>query len=217
MGKVLKLVQPKTWREYFEDFLLEKQIGGCRERTLKDYCYHVERFFSGIESLDDWEGIQKRVREYFPSYLSPTTLSIRKAYLKAFFSYLVSQGAIPQNPIAFKIRREEGKARAIPEGVLRKLLELPDKKTFCGLRDYVLLLLSLDTGIRPGEALKLLPEHFNLESREVTIPGGIAKTRTSRTLPLSPLTVQWVRKLLSIRPQEWKNSPVFCSQDGKPM
>jgi len=214
MGKVLKIVQPKTWKEYFSDFLLEKQIAGCRKRTLRDYRYHITRFFEGLD-LEDWEGIQERLREYFTPDLAPATFNIRRAYLKAFFEYLVKQGAIPQNPITFKKHKDEGKARAIPQEVLKKLLELPNKATYTGLRDYVLILFTLDTGIRPREALSLLPEHFNLEAREVTVPGGIAKTKASRTLPLSPLTVQWLKKLLKVRPPEWREAPVFCSQDGK--
>lgn len=217
MGRVLKLVQPKTWKEYLNDFLLEKQIAGCRERTIADYRYHVEHFFQGLETLEDWEAIQRRVREYFPPHLAPATFNLRRAYLRAFFAYLVSQGAVPQNPITFRKRKDEGRERTVPQEVLRKLLELPDKRTYAGLRDYVLILLTLDTGIRPKEALSLLPEHFNLEAQEVTIPGGIAKTRTSRTLPLSPVVVKWVKRLLAVRPPEWRNAPVFCSQDGKPM
>lgn len=214
MGRVLKLVQPRTWREYFADFLLEKEIAGYGERTIEDYRYHAERFFQGLD-LEDWEAVQRRIKEYFPPHLAPATFNIRREYLKAFFSYLVAHGVVPQNPITFKKRKEEGKARAIPQEVLKKLLELPDKRTYAGLRDYVLILFTLDTGARPKEALSLLPEHFNLEAQEVTIPGGIAKTKTSRTLPLSPVVVQWVRRLLSVRPPEWKGAPVFCSQDGK--
>lgn len=216
MGKVLRISQPKTWQGYLSDFILEKQIAGCRERTIRDYQVYVEGFFQGLENLDDWEAIEKRVREYFPPGLAPATFNLKRAYLKSFFSYLVSQGALPQNPITFKARKAEGKARAIPEEILEKLLGLPDKRTFAGLRNYVLILFQLDTGIRPGEALSLLPHHFNLPAREVTIPGGIAKTKVSRTLPLSPTVAQWLKKLLSIRPREWgENAPVFCSQDGK--
>ena len=96
------------------------------------------------------------------------------------------------------------------------LLELPDKSTFTGLRNYTLMLFSLDTGIRPGEALQLLPEDFNLRSREVVIPKEVAKTKTSRTLPLSPVICVAVQKLLLTRHPVWKDdAPVFCSQDGE--
>ena len=42
----------------------------------------------------------------------------------------------------------------------------------------------------------------------------VAKTRTRRTLPISPTTAKATSKLLSVRHPEWENAvPVFCSQD----
>jgi len=175
--------------------------------------------FGPINSLEDYGTVIDRVNEYFSQpNLSPTAFNIRRAYLKAFFVYLVDQGALLKNPVAFPRRKDEGRARNIEPEVLERLLAYPNKKTFTGLRNYTLLLLSLDTGTRPGEALQLLPADFNLESSQVTIKKEAAKTRTTRTLPLSPLTVTWVSRLLNARPSCWKDSaPVFCSQDGKPM
>ncbi|HFL3236709.1 TPA: hypothetical protein ACG3KH_004146, partial [Clostridioides difficile] len=44
--------------------------------------------------------------------------------------------------------------------VLQALLAAPDQRTFVGLRDYTLIVLTLDTGIRPSEAMKLIPQDF---------------------------------------------------------
>ncbi len=94
MGKVIKLAKPKTWEEYFEEFLLLKQVECLRPCTLKDHRYHINRFFNGV-NLEDWESIQKRVGEYFTENIAPATFNIRRKYLKSFFSYLVEQGALP--------------------------------------------------------------------------------------------------------------------------
>lgn len=215
MGKVLRFSKLKSWEDYFEEFLLQKELEGLRPRTLNDYRYYIPRFFEGV-SLENPETITERVKEYFTQKLSPASFNLRRSYIKSFFSYLVAQGAVTYNPIDFPKRKVEGRARAIPEDVLEMLLELPDKNTFTGLRNYTLMLFSLDTGIRPGEALQLLPEDFNLRSREVVIPKEVAKTKTSRTLPLSPVICVAVQKLLLTRHPAWKDdAPVFCSQDGE--
>ncbi|MCX6090858.1 MAG: site-specific integrase [Candidatus Atribacteria bacterium] len=92
------------------------------------------------------------------------------------------------------------------------------KKTFAGLRDYCLVLLTLDTGIRPGESLSLLPRDLNLAGMEITIRKDIAKTRTTRTVPISALTVTHIQKLLRARLTSWGDTvPVFCSYEGHPM
>ena len=87
MGKVLKLVQPKTWEEYFEEFLLQKQIEGLSPRTLEDYRYHINHFFNGA-NLEDWESIQKRVKEYFTENITPLSLAFDKKLLKLSFATL---------------------------------------------------------------------------------------------------------------------------------
>ncbi len=202
---------------FLDEFLLEKQLQGASERTLKDYEYHIRRFFRGVKS-SDFEELKKKVFAYFTEPIKPATFNIRRAYLKAFFRFLVGKGVLPENPIKFKRRKDEGRARAIPVKVLEKLLKLPDKNTFAGLRNYTLILFSLDTGARPSEALSLLPKHFDLESLEVVIPREISKTRATRIVPLSETVSFWIKKLLSVRPKEWgEEVPVFCTCDGRKM
>ena len=112
------------------------------------------------------------------------------------------ENVIEKNPIDFKKRKDEGRARAIPLEVLKELLGAPDKKSYTGFRDYCLILFMLDTGIRSGEALKLKKEDFNFASFEVTIPEDVAKTRKKRTLPLSPVVAKEIKKLLFLQPLE---------------
>jgi integrase len=53
---------------------------------------------------------------------------------------------------------------------------------------------------------------------EVTIRAEIAKTRTTRTLPLMPQTCEAVKELIRARHPSWKDDvPVFCSSEGTMM
>ena len=141
---------------------------------------------------------------------------MRKAiFVSRLFDYLVREDVIEENQINFKARKEEGRARSIPIDVIKRLLKAPDQKTYAGLRDYVLMLFMLDTGIRPGEALQLMKSDFDFRSLEVTIRSEVSKTRRKRTLPISPEVSNIIQKLLAIRPSGWFNSPVFCSYNGK--
>lgn len=98
---------------------------------------------------------------------------------------------------------------------LSKLLNLPNTKTFAGLRDYSLILLTLDTGLRPKEAFCLLITDINLRSLELYICSDVSKTKISRTLPISPTTAHSIKDLLQTRHPAWKdNVPVFCSAEG---
>lgn len=52
------------------------------------------------------------------------------------------------------------------------MLQQPDQTAFTGLRDYTILLLFLDTGIRIGELLALHVEDVNLREKELRIRHG---------------------------------------------
>lgn len=216
MGRVVHLRHERSVEALLELFLFEKRAEGRAPRTIRDYREHVTAFFKRFpHALSSEEALRRSVLEHFAQDVKPATFNIRRAYLKAFFAFLVREGVITKNPIDFPRRKDEGKARAVPEEVLRRLLEVPDRRTWAGLRDYVLILFILDTGIRPGEALKLKREDLDLQALEVTVPAEVAKTRKKRTLPLSPVVAREVRRLLSLRPLEWQNAPVFCGSEGR--
>jgi site-specific recombinase XerD len=223
VARLLKIDRRKvsTWEECLKDFETFKLAQGLSEKTIKDYQYHINRFFKEFPlAWNDYETLSKSIIKFFANgnHYAPATHNIRRKYLKSFFSWTVQEGIFPSNPIdCIKQRREEPRVRDLDEEKLRELLSTPDKTTFSGFRDYVLMCLSIDTGIRPKEALSLLPKHFNLLSREVHVPAIIAKTRVSRTLPITPLTVDGIRKLISVRLASWKDAPLFCSAEGEPM
>lgn len=208
-----------SWEKHLEDFLLTKKVEGCRDRTIKDYEYHVNQFFKEYPyALEDQEKLQFSVRCYFTTDCAPGTFNIRRSNLKAFFNFLLSEGIIQKNPISFQKRKDEEKKYQIPQDGLIKLLSLPNKSTFAGLRDYCLMLITLDTGIRPQEALSLLIDDINLNSLEITVRKEIAKTNTSRTLPISAVTVMQIRKIIKARPSNWTfRTPIFCSFSGEAM
>lgn len=101
----------------------------------------------------------------------------------------------------------------IDQEVLIKLLSLPNRDTFVGLRDYTLILLTLDTGIRPKEALSLTIPDFNAHSQEIYITSEKVKTRVSRTLPISLPTIKAIQQLIHVRPDSWSvHAPIFCTE-----
>jgi len=205
-----------SWEDAAAEFIYFKIAEGRAERTIEDYKEHIARFFKRFPDAFDPQKARKCVLEYMSDKIRPATYNIRLAYLRCFFSWCVNEGILPENPTAgLKRRKDGGRIVSVEDGVLIKLLELPDRRTFTGLRDYALMLLTLDTGIRPGEALSLIPVDINIRSREVCVRAETAKTRVRRTLPISPATAKAISKLLSARHPEWEDDvPVFCSQDG---
>lgn len=207
-----------NWRDVLEEFILAKEAEGIRPRTVFDYRFHVERFFRRFpHAWESYNSLRKCVLQYFREEAAPSTRNKRLAHLRAFFEWCVRERYLPANPCSgLKRVREEGPIRHIPLEAVQKLLKAPDKKSYAGLRDYCMLLLMLDCGLRPGEMYQLRPGDVNLEAREVYIRPGVAKTRVGRTLPISPLTAQAIARFLQARPKWWgEDVPLFASENGK--
>ena len=115
-----------------------------------------------------------------------------------------------------KRRSAPGRFCDIDAAKVKELLALPDRSTWAGLRDYALILFTLDTAARPGEALQLLPADFNFSSLAVVIPAHAAKTREERIIPFSPTTAAALRHVMQRRPREWDADVfVFASVTGR--
>jgi integrase len=219
MQNVVPLRKPvhETWEDALEAFLLWRTATGLSERTLKDYRVHVARFFTRYPEAWGTSTLNACVYRYLGENVAPATFNIRRKYLKVFFDWAREEGVIHQNPIeGIKARHAEPRIVRIAPNVLQRLLDLPDTGTFAGLRDKALLLLQLDTGIRPGEALQLYPCDFNPAGFEVHIRPEVSKTRRARTLVISRICSQAISRLLAVRPETWQGSPIFCSDDGEP-
>jgi len=208
-----------TWETALEIFLLEKRGEGKSERTLYDYETHVKRFFKSFPQAYQPGRVRRSILEYLGAKISVSTYNLRLQNLKVFYRWCFDEGLFSENPAErIKKRKNPGRIVEISLSDITSLLDCPDVSTFTGLRDYVLLLLSLDTGIRPNEALNLLTGDIEIVDHEVKIRAETAKTRSARTLPISSETAKNLRKLIKARLPEWDDSvPLFCTYEGEKM
>ncbi len=196
-------------------FILYKQASGLSDRTIKDYRKMLKLFFLRYPDALDYP--RERTLQFLSTYKHPGSYNINFAYLKVFWDWVQAEGYFKgdRHPLdGLKKRKPQGRIVQLTEKNIADVLSQPDKSRYTGLRDYCLICLQIDTGIRPGEALQLMPSDFSHEKREILIRAEVAKTRTQRVLPLSGPTVQAIQKLLTVRP--WKNAPIFATETGKP-
>lgn len=220
MARITKISVDNSWETALARFLEFKRAEGVSETTQNDYTQHVGRFmrkFTNAWSTSD--RLSAAAFEYLAEDVAPSTYNNRLIYLRTFFNWCVEKGIIGMNPLAnIKKRKAEPRIVNMEADVLRDLLKLPDQSRYTGLRDYTLILLTLDCGIRPSEALRLLPGDFNERAHEIIVPAKIAKTRSSRTLPLADVSVRALRKLILARSDDWgSDTPIFCTYEGRVM
>lgn len=95
------------------------------------------------------------------------------------------------------------------------LLSAPDKGRFVGLRDYFIMLLLLDTGIRLSELVGIKIADIKLPENEVIITE--AKGGKQRRVFLSSRTKETLKKYLRVRGEIPGNQYLFVSSEDLPI
>lgn len=80
-----------------------------------------------------------------------------------------------------------------------------------------MILLQLDTGIRPGEVLSLRKKDFSPGELRIVVPQDVAKTRQPRVLPLSLVVSKALTALLNAHDSSWRDATIFPTCAGAPM
>lgn len=199
-----------------EEFLSHCRVQGLGQDSLRSHGYTLQHFFEDYEGdLRDTGGIKKAVGRMLQGK-QDAYYNKQLNGLRGFFDYCVQEGLMETNPAAqFKYRRPTVQVVEHSEESVKALLRIIDKGTFAGLRDYAFVTLILDTGIRPSEALQLTVEDIYFDTKQVRVRREYAKTRRERYLPVSAQVLHTLRKLIAVRPEDWKNTvPVLCTYDG---
>ena len=207
---------PETWEEAEDRFVALRKAQGAAPRTIAGYMENITAFFKRYSTA--WSS---SCRDCLLAYLSqegisPATYNVRLKVLHPFFRFCVDEGAFDRNPAeGLKYRRQEPRIVDHPEDHIRKIFDAIGMNTFSRLRDSALFALSIDSGLRPSEALQLRPSDVDIPARRVRIRAATSKTRTSRIVFFSDRTGELLSRLISVRPEEWGDTtPIFCTCEG---
>ncbi len=225
MGKKLTLIDlsdNQTLEEVFEEFVTFKVASGMAQSTIDLYNYEYSHFRRYTSNTTDIRKLKAELLRLFSdrSKLAPTTYNMTYKVFNCFFNWAEHEKLIEVNPIkelGLKAKRDEGKLRSIPNDKIKSMLQVIDIKQYVEFRDYVIILLMLDTGIRPVEAFRLELDNIDLEHYSIVVTKEKAKTRTQRQLPVSKLVIDLIHKLLKLRPDDWELNWVFNNHEGGKM
>lgn len=168
----------------FQDF---NQAKGLKPKTTLNYCKVIRYFTNWMTEQygEEAEVTGRRIREFMAFKRNhgrrPTTLRTYYASLCALFNFLVFDDVISEdeNPMN-KVKNP----RATPPPILpltaqqvRALLESFDKYDITEHRNYVMVALMLDTGLRRFEVVTLTMEQVDLEKGCIEVVGKGDKAR----------------------------------------
>ena len=208
--------------DYIDEKIREK---GWTGNTLTSRPGILRRFADWIQ-VNDVGAITKRDIEEFRQFLwrrdlADSTVNLNLTAIRAFFTHLVTNEIINQNP-ALHVRvarmRRLAPRRPMPEAGLDALL-----RRFEGTgtntqvrRKHLLPRLMCLTGLRPGEATQVTVDDIieeegvtAIDLRRVANRGGRIKTRAgARMIPLSPQAMD----ILEVFDANWSDKP-WASRD----
>jgi site-specific recombinase XerD len=150
---------------------------------------------------------------------SVRTRNARLAALHSFFRYVLdcdpAQATLCQRVLAIPVKKAVRPCLGyLNAAELESLLSQVDRSSHDGRRDYLLLALLYDTGVRIQELLDMTPAAFQLLSP--TFVRVLGKGRKERLCPLLPQTARLVSRFLEAegRPAE-NGQPLFRNRRGE--
>lgn len=128
--------------------------------------------------------------------LSPQTVQGYARTLKAFFSWVTSEGYLPKDPTQrLKIpKAPKAIIETFSDDQIRRLLKAIDQRSTVGFRDRCIILVFLDTGIRLSELVTLELPDLHLDQAYFQAMGKGAKER------IVPIGAHVQKALMEVHP-----------------
>lgn len=150
-------------------------------------------------------------RRDFRKPISVVTINNYIRNLRVFFNWLERDYTIKRNPMK-KIRLLKVNRQAklyFSDDEFRKLISRLDRSYYSEHRDYMMILLMMDSGMRLGECSCLLMEDVDLARRRIYLKAEITKGRKDRTVFFSAKTESALRRWLQFKDRYSESDYLF--------
>jgi integrase/recombinase XerD len=223
-------LRPKTMISYeqtlrlFERWCLEEanitEPGQVLDATVRHYiCNLQERgkyTFYAIENCAITYNPARR--RDFSQTISTTTINNYIRNLKAFFTWYADSTMSP-NPME-KIRqlRSDRKSQEFLEDhEVDKLFKIFDRSYYPEHRDFMMIMLILDTGMRIGECLLVTTDDIDMDDRTICLPAENTKGRRTRFVFFSVKTSKSLQRWLRYKDRYTSSKLLFPKKSGLPL
>jgi integrase/recombinase XerD len=194
------------------DIAVSLFIRDCKVRNLSPHTitYYqnelkmVQRYLESEGIKDVAQVTENDIKEHviermFDEEKKDTAINTRLRAARAFFRFLRKKNHIPVNPTEdlSLIKEKRNVIETFTNEQIRMLLRVPDRNTFTGLRDYTLMIVMLETGVRLKELVGIRVQHVNLADGYIRITE--AKGYKERNVPIQRQARQVLRHYIAVR------------------
>ena len=223
--KQRKIVTPLGMETQIDNYIQYCAEKNLKESTIDSYVFYLAYFKTYLrgkqhtllvddikeKDIKDFLNNLREVRENAQATINSAISSIRP-----FFTYLVSEGRILINPMESIIKGKIDKKPIIPFTLeqLNKLLKQPDKSRYVGFRDFCIMLLLIDTGMRIQECLNIKINDVKFKDSRIVLDK--TKNRTPRIVGINEITKAELKRFLGMCMKDCdRDEYLFQNQDGE--
>lgn len=201
----------------FEKWCKEEQgitsVDKVNENVIRRYIFDLqERGKYTFYANDKQKAINyPERRRDFRKPVSTITINNYIRNLRVFFNYLERNYIIRKNPMKRirQLRTNRQPKVYLTDDELRRLLAKFDRSYFSEHRDYMMILLMLDSGMRLGECSTLLVSDLELSRKRINLRAEETKGRKERTVFFSPKTEKALRSWLQYKDRYVESDYLF--------
>lgn len=213
------------WHEAVEQFLNGLKLKGLSYHTRRWHKENLQAVFKSLQGnghpADPSLISAAMLKDVFLSMtekgLSPTTINHRMRSIKQLLAFLVKEAFLTVNP-ALQLEKQKVRQniiQAFTDDQVVTLLSMPDKSRFSGLRDYAIMVLLLDTGIRLSELCSVRLVDLRMAQNELIIAEG--KGGKQRRVFYSHKAKETLLKYIKARGDIPGNTFLFVTVENLPM
>jgi integrase/recombinase XerC len=193
-------------------------------KAIVDFCHRTyyseisERLLTQFLSLQQPEAVYQALHYrqlLIDAKLAPSTINVRLSALKSFVDYARQAEQCHFNLADVTCLKVEsyGDTTGIEVAGFREMLQIPDRSTIKGVRDYAILRLLWDNALRRNEICSLDVGDFDKSGRlSILGKGKIQKSQ----IDLSPATTIALSQWLAAR-DKYRSHSVSCGESSDPL
>lgn len=209
------------FEENIESFIRAQKAKNLSDFTIKYYRITLYSFMNILEEQGSTTRLRRitsdMIEDLYVSYLLDvkrlkyTSVASGLRSLRAFFNWAKGRGIIDESPMKY-IRISKPSSRELEtfsREQIRELLQQPDIETFVGFRDYVIMIVLLETGIRLRELTDINIHDIRWQDSQILVRG---KNGDDRLVPFQQQTRRVLRSYLKVRGDSFTDA-LFISRD----
>lgn len=225
-----------------QDYLISCEIKGLSPGTVDKYRIHLTTFAAFLRERFQLEDIARVTKSHIFAYikhlqdervkfggklqrsdatkgLSVVTINDQLRSLKAFFNYVAAETEGFRNPMqgVKKLKTPKKIVGTFDRDSILRLLSQPNRKSFAGFRDYVMIWLTFDSGCRLSELVGIKIGNVDLANGRIKVLG---KGNKERFVPIGMVTKRLLIKYMQRRQALQASSGedhLFVTQEGLPL